>query len=119
VTGVDKARTIYITTWETIAVTALPPGWRNRYRDDDGTHHETPCPAILLQEDRGTTKAWDELQGDGQPPRRRSHFTAAEPPYETRAVFADWDGGELCPANDASNYAETHPPSSPDTGPAA
>ena len=105
----NKDRTIYFITWETIAVTPLPPGWRNVYRDDDGALHATPCPAILLQENRGTTKAWDEPQGDG-PPLRRSHFTAAEPPYETRAVFADWDHSCLCPADEASNYHGTIAP---------
>lgn len=98
-------RTIHITSWETVAITPLPPGWRNVYRiAGDDSPHENPCPAILLQEDRGTTEAWDEPQGDG-PMRRRSRFKAAEPPYETRAIFADWDHSCLCPADEASNYA--------------
>lgn len=70
-----------IESWETIAVTALPPGWRNVYRTGDGTFEETQCPAILLQEKRG--------ESDG----RDFYFRSAEPPYETRAVFA---AGEYC-----------------------
>jgi hypothetical protein len=31
-------------------------------------------------------------------------------PYETRAVFADWDGACLCPADEASNYDRTLAP---------
>jgi hypothetical protein len=94
------------TPWETIAVTALPPGWRNVFRQGEGDSlAEHPCPAILMQEARATSVSWDEYPG-GQPVRR-SKETIAEPPCETRAVFADFDGADLCPASDAGNYERT------------
>lgn len=88
-----------ITCWETIAITPLPPGWRNVFVDDDGTPAAHPCPAVLLQENRGAVIAWDEPAAG-----RRQTFEAAEPPYETRAVFADWDCGCLCPAVESTNF---------------
>lgn len=90
------------TRWETVAVTALPPGWRNVYRTADGTLYEIPCPAILLQENCGTTTVWTERDGE-----RLHHFDAAEPPYETRAVFADTDYGHLESAMGAGDYPAT------------
>lgn len=94
------------THWETIGVSALPTGWRNTFgQGDDLT--VTPCPALLLQEDRGTTRSWDEPEGDHF--RRVIRFQAADPPYETRVVFADFDPGmaELMPADGVVNYAGT------------
>lgn len=84
--------------WQTVAVTALPRGWRNVYRTDNGLK-VSPCPAILLQENRGVRVEWDDLQGDA-PPLRRSRFEPAEPPYETQAVFADSDFCLIWPAGD-------------------
>jgi hypothetical protein len=103
----DARRTSYVIHWETTAVTTLPLGWRNVFRLEDGALQTSPCPAILLQENRGRTKSWDE-PADGTA-ERRTKYTAAEPPYETRAVFADYDvtGGELEAANDLSNYVGT------------
>ena len=75
----DESRAIR---WVTVAVTVLPPGWRNVFFDADGTPDAHPCPAALLQENRGT-----------------------EPPYETRVVFADWDHGCLHPAAESTGFA--------------
>lgn len=102
---------ICIVEWETIAVTALPPGWHNVYRLDDKTVQVSPCPAILLQEARAETMAWDEYK-DGRP-ERCTRTEPAEPPFETRAVFADCDGADLCPASEARNYERTLGPGEP------
>lgn len=91
--------------WQTVAVTALPAGWRNIYRQNDGTVMTTTCPAILLQEGRGEIVSWDEQQ-DGRIVRR-SREEKFDPPFLTRAVFADCDRAELLPADDASNYEQT------------
>lgn len=85
--------------WETVAVTALPPGWFNVYKDE-GKQLITPCPALLLQEARAVS---DDPTG--------SVKTVHEPPYETRVVFADFESGELYPANDLGNYQTTTGPS--------
>jgi hypothetical protein len=91
---VDTNRTIR---WETIAVTPLPAGWRNVFFSDDaGTPDAHPCPAVLLQENRGMVVARE----GGRPV-----FEAAEPPYETRVVFADWDHGCLCPVVESTGFA--------------
>jgi hypothetical protein len=84
--------------WRTIAVTALPTGWRNVYRDDDELM-QTPCPAMLLQEYVADTG-----------PTPTSPDVPCKQPYQTRVVFADYDGVNIMPANDASNYVETLPP---------
>ena len=102
----DKIRPRSVTHWETVGVTALPPGWRNTFSQGDGLT-VTPCPALLLQEDRGTTFSWDEPEGDHF--KRVARYEEAEPPYETRVVFADFDPGmaELAPAADCDNYSGT------------
>jgi hypothetical protein len=94
--------------WEEVAVTALPPGWRNVYREE-GALIERPCPAVLIQENRGVHVSWDE-PGTDAPLTRRTRFDAAEPPYETRTVFADLDFGHLEAAADAPNYVVTAAP---------
>lgn len=83
--------------WTTVAVTPLPPGWTNLYRLDNGDTMQCPTPAVLLQELRETT--------------RHGRTVHHKPPHDTRAVFADIDGGELVPASDADNYAGTVPTS--------
>jgi hypothetical protein len=85
-------RTVY---WKTIAVTPLPPGWRNVFAGDDGTPEAHPCPAVLLQENCGTFVAQEG---------KRTVFGAAEPPFGTRVVFADRDGGYLCPAVESDGF---------------
>lgn len=83
--------------WETVAVTALPPGWRNVYAQDDGSEEYTPCPAILLQEHR-----YDEIWSGEEQAGLRVRRKNIVPPYETRAVYADDQGsGWLDRAEDA------------------
>ena len=93
-------------TWETVAVAVLPPGWRNVFREKDGTLTEVPCPAILLQELRSIHSSWDEYRPDGQPVRR-SEVGILEPPYETHVVAADFDDGHLASIVEVSNYIGT------------
>ncbi|GGO70666.1 hypothetical protein [Nonomuraea cavernae] len=95
----------YVEHWETVAVTALPPGWRNVYRHDDGPS-TSPCPAILLQEHRSTVACWDIPLPEGHYDVRTEE-KLMQPPYETRAVFADYDMATLCPADDVGNYERT------------
>ena len=106
---IPRTKHIFITHWETVAVTALPVGWRNTYAVDGLTETE-PCPAMLLQEDRGTTEVWDEPDGDRF--RHRDRYTPADEPYETRVVFASYSSDEayLEPADDACNYGGTFGP---------
>ena len=87
--------------WETVSLAPLPHGWLNVYSNDDGTVHTTPCPAVLVEECRAVLKS-DEVVGGG-----RSIRENYEPPYETRAVFADFEFASLIPADDASNYLGT------------
>jgi hypothetical protein len=102
--------------WETIAVTALPPGWRNVFDFDDGTMIESPCPAVLLQELRSTSRCEDVPQPDGtlsvQSDRQRH-----EPPYEMRVVFATFDAGVLHPVDELDNYLDTLAPTEPGAAP--
>ncbi|GIH25142.1 hypothetical protein Aph01nite_34520 [Acrocarpospora phusangensis] len=99
--------------WTTIAVTALPAGWRNAFTDDDdddadGSLFINPCPAILLQECRAV-RVLNEIPG-GDVFRYEPRIELKDSPYETRAVFADNDQGELRPVADISNYAGTYAP---------
>ena len=89
--------------WTTIAVTTCPPGWGIVYdirgiRDDDDTadYEIRPCPAILLQELR-TTSAYIVAESEVETIKH-------EPPYETRAVFADHEDGVLHPVDEVSNF---------------
>lgn len=76
--------------YETVAVTALPPGWRNVYRREDGTLDDSdPCPAILLQE------------------RRVEHQQSTAPPYTTIAVAACMGEGWLSPACEEPGFVAT------------
>jgi hypothetical protein len=95
--------------WTTIAVTPCPPGWGIVYdirdirdisdiRDDDDTadYEIRPCPAILLQELR-TTSVYVTAEGEVE-------TITHEPPYDTRAVFADHEDGVLRPVDEVSNF---------------
>ena len=55
-----------------------------------------PCPAILLQELR-TTSAYIVAESEVETIKH-------EPPYETRAVFADHEDGVLHPVDEVSNF---------------
>lgn len=87
----------------TVSVTALPPGWMNVWRLNDGTEFVEPCPALLLQEHRETDLVWNT------PEHSRVHYeTVTEtPPYDTRTVFAAAEDGELVPVDDHSGYIRT------------
>jgi hypothetical protein len=68
--------------WTTVAVVALPPGWRNVYVDEDRTTSSLPCPALLLQELHYICAEGDDrAQPCGQP-------------YDTRVVAAMFDGAD-------------------------
>jgi hypothetical protein len=86
--------------WTTVAVIPCPAGWRIVYdiRDDDDAADYTirPCPAILLQELR-TTSAYIVAE-------REVETIKHEPPYETRAVFADHEDGVLHPVDEVNNF---------------
>ena len=95
--------------WTTVAVTTCPPGWGIVYdirdirdisdiRDDDETadYEIRRCPAILLQELR-TTSVYVTAEGEVE-------TITHEPPYDTRAVFADQEGGVLRPVDEVSNF---------------
>lgn len=89
--------------WETVTVTALPPGWRNQYKQDDGSIEANDSPALLLQELRMITYAWD-----ADPPRLvHTEDRHERAPYRTRVVFANHDNGELDAAPEISNYVGT------------
>lgn len=101
-----KPKFRYIMHWETIGVTALPAGWRNVFREDDGTFHLSHCPALLFQEHRESNKCWDVVGEDGRPTVRVEKIRESEP-YETRVVFAEADGPTLGPVDDLGNYDRT------------
>jgi hypothetical protein len=89
--------------WTTVAVMPCPPGWRIVYDicdigdDDDAADYTIrPCPAILLQELR-TTSAYIVAESEVETIKH-------EPPYETRAVFADHEDGVLRPVDEVSNF---------------
>src|SRR5215213_4116383 len=89
--------------WTTVAVIPCPPGWRIVYdihdsHDDDDTagNRIRPCPAILLQELR-TTSVYIVDQSEVETIKH-------EPPYDTRAVFADHEDGVLHPVDESSNF---------------
>jgi exodeoxyribonuclease-5 len=92
----------YWLSWETTAFTALPAGWRNVYRGEDGTLHTIPCPGVLFQENRN----WDIVL------REREKWDPL--PDRTRAVFAAWawaEGyGTLYAAENAEDYVGTAGP---------
>lgn len=50
--------------------------------------------------------AWPDLGSDGKVCHRVSS-TPEDPPYDTRAVFADYDGVDLESAAEVSNYIGT------------
>lgn len=65
--------------WRTIGVTALPAGWCNQYRTNDGGGFIEPVPALLLQQ-----------SGD-----------------ETRVAFASYESGRLTAAADNPLYVDS------------
>lgn len=94
-----------IENWTTVAVTALPPGWRNVYVLDDGTVTSYACPAMLLQENRADSESWEIQTPTG--PSRACRKIELEPPYDTRVVYAEDEDGWIDAANNTGNYAGT------------
>jgi len=84
--------------WVTVSITPLHPGWRNVYREPDGSFRTNPCPALLLQEFRSRTE-YREAGG-----RRTHRQDDMKSPYDTRVIFADHDHGELNAAIEISDY---------------
>lgn len=93
--------------WETIAVTPLPLGWVNVFKQDDGTEVAVPCPGVLLQELRSVTHCVDELDAEGRAVDMKFTEETLEPPYQTRAEAGDFEGGWMCVASDTGNYLRT------------
>lgn len=94
--------------WRSVAVTALPPGWRNVFSDDDG-RYTAACPAVLLQELREVIHVTRVLREGSDTPRYASRTVRLEQPYETRVVFAfaDCDNGHLDAACELDSYEQT------------
>lgn len=100
----EKSRIWVAEQWWTVQVTALPPGWYNRY---DGDTEDDPCPAVLLQEHRSSDH-YEDTDGSGTVRRRREYH---EPPFETRVVFADpnaYADGYLDDAHAMDSYLLTY-----------
>lgn len=95
--------------WETISVTALPPGWANAYEleTEDGATLHVPCPALLLQELRSVTHCTDTLDATGNVVHAQTKEEALEPPYRTRVEAGDASEGWVQIASDAGNYLGT------------
>lgn len=89
-------RYVYVEFWTTIAVTSLPAGWHNVYRDGEESERSEVCPALLLQEHRMTNHA-------GETPNTVQEGT----PYNTRVVFGDYGDGTIEPALNADEYLRT------------
>jgi hypothetical protein len=108
----DQPRIREVPRWTTVGITALPEGWRNVYFEDDGNWNHSPCPVVLLQEHRQTYL--HITYEDGRTGEQRNIL---EPPYETRAVFAEAPDFplELTPAVDTYNYLGTFSPTTPDS----
>lgn len=99
-----------IENWATATITALPTGWQNVYRLNDGSVFAWPCPGILIQEHRSDELVWDIVRADGHPGMRTRIETCATP-YDTRVVFAAGDEfGYLEPAMETGNYVATVAP---------
>lgn len=92
--------------WDDIGFTALPHGWINVWKLDDGTHFTEPCPGVLLQECTTARRCWTEENADGSP-RFRSRSEVQE--RETRTVFAYREEGVsyLQPVDESGSYVMT------------
>lgn len=91
-----RKETSSVDIWRTVAVTALPPGWRAVHRGPKGLK-VLPVAAVLLQELRSrsiTTRTFDD------PDRATEDVStqAQELPYDTRVIVSRISaGGELIP----------------------
>ncbi|MGV9868097.1 hypothetical protein [Rhodococcus koreensis] len=103
-----KRPTRVVDHWTTVQVAPLPAGWVHVWRNNDGTEHTEPCPAILLQECRERENVWD-LPGT-YPKQIRCEDVPVTPPYDTRAVYAvtEWESALLdTPDLYLNNYVRT------------
>lgn len=72
--------------WQTVALTALPHGWVNVFKDRRGAHFTAPCPGVLLQESTSVTEYFDRVDGTGHTIRCSED---RDEPRTTRVVYAD------------------------------
>jgi hypothetical protein len=110
-----KPRKRYVEVWETVAVAALAPGWRNVFKVEGTEPAVVACPAVLIQELRVVDHCTDTPNSDPGGPAFRLTVRPEhkEPPYETRVVFADHDCGGLDAVTEVSNYVTTIGPDEP------
>jgi hypothetical protein len=109
--GTAKPRKRAVEIWHTVAVSALPAGWRNIYDGQNGENIcVSICPALLLQELREVIHCRDvPTHNPAGPPYRLTQFVERlEAPYDTRVVYAeDDDCGGVEAATDTRNYRRT------------
>lgn len=106
---VEETRARIVERWHTIAVTALPSGWRNLHEDPSRTEEPQwleACAAVLLQELRSEDHVTESRRADGAR-ALQTRNVRREQPYETRAVFAAQRGGRLEPACELATYRRT------------
>ncbi len=99
----------FVEDWYTVAVTALPDGWRNVYLDaKTGTLIVTACPALLLQELRSTART-QQIPGPPGQWRLDRHVEHHESPFDTRVAYAEDDetGGLGAAVDLADDYQRT------------
>lgn len=97
-----------IVLWRTMRVTALAPGWRNVFTEEDGSPTYTMSPALLLQE--RYAKLYPSLD-NSRPPLE----IAYDEPRATRVVFAQVTRtGELTSVLESNNYVQTLAPLAPE-----
>lgn len=75
--------------WVDIGFTALPIGWINVYKLDEGDYYLQPCPGLLLQEATTCTECWNEKDETGVRPIFRDGLELL--PRETQTVFASME----------------------------
>ncbi|NLE79783.1 MAG: hypothetical protein GX610_09415 [Rhodococcus sp.] len=114
----QKTRKRVVEQWETISVTALPPGWVNVYEleNEGGAMLEVPCPAMLLQELRSVSHCYDELDENGNYRCDLIDEEPLEPPYQRRVEAADMSEGWVQVASDIANFFRTELAEGPDAG---
>jgi hypothetical protein len=96
--------------WADIAFTALPVGWVNVFKGDDGTHYTEPCPGVLIQECATLTEIWSEEHDDGRVDLR-SQKRDADREIRTVFVCAGYIGESfLRPVDDEPGYVVTTTP---------
>ncbi len=87
--------------WRTVAVYALPGGWRNIYKERDGSFSVHESPAMLIRETNTYTPSMVLIHSDKQ---------KMESPPERRVVFGHNCDGEVEEAQIFANYSGTISP---------